>query len=77
MKTNKSRASLKDIGGLRGKDYLGAYLERVTNDVKIRQHEVHAYQAGIDPQAGSKLNKSSTGYTLPTSPTHQTLTLPV
>ena len=36
MKTNKSRASLKDIGGLRGKDYLGAYLERVTNDVKIR-----------------------------------------
>ena len=35
MKTDKSRASLKDIGGLRSKDYLGAYLERVTNDVKI------------------------------------------
>ena len=35
MKTDNSRASLKDIGGLRSKDYLGSYLERVTSDVKI------------------------------------------
>ena len=35
LKTDKNRASLKDIGGLRGKDYLGGYLERVTNEVKV------------------------------------------
>ena len=37
MKSDHSRASLKDLGGLRGKDYLGGYLERVTQDVKIPQ----------------------------------------
>ena len=38
MKTDQNRASLKDIGGLRGKDYLGGYLERVTNAVKVPQN---------------------------------------
>ena len=37
MKSDHSRASLKDLGALRGKDYLGGYLERVTHDVKIPQ----------------------------------------
>ena len=40
MKTDKNRASLKDIGRLRGRDYLGGYLERITKNVKIPQSQV-------------------------------------
>ena len=35
IKSSKNRASLKDLGGIRNKDYLGGYLERMTQDVKV------------------------------------------
>ena len=43
MKTDNSRASLTDMGGLRAKDYLGGYLQRVTNDVKVPKEHVAAH----------------------------------
>ena len=71
MKTDNSRASLKDIGGLRGKDYLGSYLERVTSDVKIPQRHVQPLQVGIEPQVGSKATQPSTLGKSSTSPLRQ------
>ena len=50
LQTDNTRASLKDHSALRAKDYLGQYLERVTHDVKVPQHQVPALQAGFEPQ---------------------------
>ena len=53
LRSDKNRASLKDIGGLRKKDFLGGYLERMTQDVKVLHQHVEARQAGLVPSFGN------------------------